>query len=142
MPKLYFIDTGLLCYLLKIGNAKQLYSGAFFGAIFENFCVSETIKILSIAGKEDSIYFLRTNKGIEVDMMIEKDDGFMLVEFKAGMSIGDKAASNISLVSDSFKGIKAKEALVVSMNDQKYNLRNSVAACGAAEYFQKVSKIG
>lgn len=140
MPKVYFLDTGLLCALLKISNTKQLYSSVFFGAIFENFCVSEVIKILSIAGKEENLFFLRTNKGLEIDLMIENSPGFILAEFKSGMSIGKNFAYNISNVKNGFKEIKVSESFVVSINDSIYNLGNDIIACGAAHFFEKLSK--
>jgi predicted AAA+ superfamily ATPase len=35
-PKLYFYDTGLLCYLLGIKSAEELQVSSYKGAIFEN----------------------------------------------------------------------------------------------------------
>ena len=43
-PKLYFYDTGLLCYLLGIENAKQLQTHPLRGSIFENMVVVELLK--------------------------------------------------------------------------------------------------
>ena len=40
-PKLYFLDTGLLCYLLKIRTPEELRHHAARGAVFESFVVSE-----------------------------------------------------------------------------------------------------
>ena len=43
-PKLYFYDTGLVCYLTKWSNAETLANGAMNGAILENYVVSEIRK--------------------------------------------------------------------------------------------------
>ncbi|HDQ26036.1 MAG TPA: ATP-binding protein [bacterium] len=140
MPKVYFLDTGLLCALLKIGSNKLLYSGAFLGAVFENFCVSETIKILSVEGREDNLFFLRTNKGVEVDLMIENSSGFTLAEFKAGMSLNNHAVDNIVKIKKGFKNLKFDKSFVVSLNDRCYNYRDNVGACGAAGFLKTLCR--
>ena len=43
-PKLYFYDTGLVCYLTKWSSAETLESGAMNGAILENYVVAEIRK--------------------------------------------------------------------------------------------------
>lgn len=43
-PKIYFIDTGLACYLAGYINARTLEKSAYNGAIFETYVVSEIIK--------------------------------------------------------------------------------------------------
>ena len=42
-PKLYFYDTGLVCYLTKWSSPDVAESGAMSGALFENFTVSEIL---------------------------------------------------------------------------------------------------
>jgi len=51
-PKLYFYDTGLLCYLLGINSMDQLDTHPLRGNIFENFVVSEYLKKLNNTGIE------------------------------------------------------------------------------------------
>ena len=43
-PKLYFYDTGLVCYLTKWSSAETLECGAMNGAVLENYVVSEIVK--------------------------------------------------------------------------------------------------
>lgn len=43
-PKLYFLDTGLLCFLLQIHNPRDLHQHAARGSIFESFVLSELYK--------------------------------------------------------------------------------------------------
>lgn len=51
-PKLYFYDTGLVCYLTKWSSPETLESGAMNGAILENYVVSEIRKTYLNCGKE------------------------------------------------------------------------------------------
>lgn len=67
MPKLYFCDTGLLCYLMGIDNAEALAGHPLRGAIFENAAVIELIKQRYNSGREPRVYFYREHRGREVD---------------------------------------------------------------------------
>jgi hypothetical protein len=55
-PKVYFHDTGLLCYLLRIKNNDQLRVHPLRGAIFENWVISEFLKDYSNRGEEAPLY--------------------------------------------------------------------------------------
>ena len=43
-PKIYFLDTGLLCYLLRIQSPEDLRLHASRGPIFESFIISELLQ--------------------------------------------------------------------------------------------------
>lgn len=55
-PKLYFLDTGLLCYLLRIKNAKEIAFHAARGAIFETFVIAELYKRAFNAGHDPDCF--------------------------------------------------------------------------------------
>ena len=69
-PKLYFYDTGMVCYLTRWGSAETLESGAMNGAILENYVVSEIAKTYLNSGKEPHMYYYR-DKGAVVCMKPE-----------------------------------------------------------------------
>lgn len=81
-PKLYFYDTGLLCYLLRINDPEILKFHPLKGQIFETLMVSEIIKQYFNQGMEAPVYFWRDNKGLEVDVIIDKGHYLMPVEIK------------------------------------------------------------
>ena len=83
-PKLYFLDTGLLCHLLRIESPKTLVTHAMRGAIFESWVVSETIKHRWNQGLDAAIYFWRDNHGTEVDLLFEHGGLLHAVEVKSG----------------------------------------------------------
>jgi predicted AAA+ superfamily ATPase len=70
-PKLYFLDSGLLCYLLQIKSAQELNHRAERGAIFESYVVSELLKNFIHRGVQSSIYFWRDSAGNEIDVIID-----------------------------------------------------------------------
>ena len=84
MPKLYFLDTGLLCHLLRIDSALTLATHAMRGAVFETWVVSETLKHRWNRGLDADVYFWRDNHGTEVDLLFEQGDKLHAVEIKSG----------------------------------------------------------
>ncbi|MDL2262069.1 ATP-binding protein [Bacteroidales bacterium OttesenSCG-928-I21] len=85
-PKLYFIDTGLACYLLGIENPQQLSRDKKRGALFENFIVSEALKQRYNKGKESNLFFYRDSNQNEVDLMLKYGDKFNAVEIKSAQT--------------------------------------------------------
>lgn len=71
-PKLYFYDTGLVCFLLGIENEQQLATHPLRGAIFENMVVLEFFKNRYNQGKLPHLYFYRDKSQHEVDLIEEK----------------------------------------------------------------------
>ncbi|MBD5130156.1 MAG: ATP-binding protein [Ruminococcaceae bacterium] len=81
-PKLYFYDTGLVCYLTKWSSPEVAESGAMSGALLENFAVSEIMKSYQNAGLEPYIYFYRDRDAKEIDVVIEGDGKLCPLEIK------------------------------------------------------------
>ena len=86
-PKLYFYDTGLLCYLLGIRSDKDLEIHSQRGAIFETYIISEFHKSCFNAGVEPPIYYWRDSQGHEVDLLIEDGETLFPVEIKSGQTV-------------------------------------------------------
>lgn len=86
-PKLYFLDTGLLCYLLRIRTPRDLAIHAARGAVFESWVVSETIKNYMNRGLPPDVYFWRDSTGHEIDLLLEGSGGtFTPIEVKSGQT--------------------------------------------------------
>ena len=86
-PKLYFYDTGLLCYLLGIRSDKDLEIHSQRGAIFETYIISEFHKSSFNAGVEPPMYYWRDSQGHEVDLLIEDGERLFPVEIKSGQTV-------------------------------------------------------
>ena len=83
MPKLYFHDTGLVCWLLGIRTAEQLRTHPLRGPIFETWVVSEIAKYRTNRGETAGLSFYRDSNGAEADLIIEHPSRVTLVEAKA-----------------------------------------------------------
>lgn len=81
-PKVYFYDTGLVCYLTKWSSPEVAESGAMSGALLENFTVSEIVKGYQNSGLEPFIYFYRDKDAKEIDVIIEGDGVLNPIEIK------------------------------------------------------------
>lgn len=81
-PKLFFIDTGLLCYLLRIETAEQLIHSPFRGHVFENMVIMDKVKSFAEKGERAPCYFYRSAAGVEVDLLIDYGDMLEAYEIK------------------------------------------------------------
>ena len=95
-PKLYFLDTGLLCFLLRVGSADELHHHAARGAIFESFVISELYKNYYNQGEQPGLYFWRDTSRHEVDVLIDLGAKRVPVEIKSART----------LTEDFFKGLE------------------------------------
>ncbi len=81
-PKLYFYDTGLVCYLTRWSSPEVAESGAMNGALLENFTISEIVKSYQNAGLEPYLYFYRDRDAKEIDAILEADGKLCPLEIK------------------------------------------------------------
>jgi uncharacterized protein len=86
-PKLYFYDTGLLCFLLKINDANNLNLSRHKGNVFENYVITEHLKQNFHGNLLRDLWFWRDAVGHEVDLIWQDDEHLNLVEIKATHTI-------------------------------------------------------
>ena len=83
-PKLYFLDVGLMAWLLGIRDTESLSTHAARGALFETWVVAESFKRKFNAGMPADLYFWRDSSGNEVDLLEETTGGALATEIKSG----------------------------------------------------------
>lgn len=86
IAKLYFLDTGLACYLLGIESPEQLSRDKMRGALFENFVVTEALKQRYNQGKESNLYFYRDSNQNEIDLLLKRNTRLYGIEIKSSMT--------------------------------------------------------
>ena len=104
-PKLYFYDTGLVCYLCRIWDSKSAEDGILSGALMETFVVSEIAKSYIHNGKMPNFYFYRDKTGKEIDLIIEENLALYPVEIKRTATPSKADIKNFKVL-DSIKGKK------------------------------------
>lgn len=86
-PKLYFYDSGLVCWLLGIREDAQLETHPLRGAIFETYIISDLKKSYLNRAEVPPFYFWRDSNGLEVDLLVEQTGRLMPVEIKSGRTV-------------------------------------------------------
>ena len=86
-PKLHFFDSGLLCRLLGLAEPGQLRHHPLRGNVFESWVASEVYKLCSQRGAMPGIFHYRDSRGLEVDLVIERPQGLVLVECKSAATV-------------------------------------------------------
>ena len=129
-PKLYFMDTGLLCYLRGVDDAGVLEKLADNGVFFENFVVSEIYKSFTNSGRLPPLYYYRdANNRKEIDLLIERNGTLCPIEIKLNVSPDSKASRHfgaISPVADT--GMAVGTGNVICSSGDLYPLGNDVWA--------------
>jgi len=105
-PKLYFIDSGLMAWLLGIENAAQVATHPLRGALFETWVVGEFVKRRWNAGQPPNLYFWRDRAGHEIDLLLQEGGTIRPVEIKSGATIRREAMRGL----EKWPGIAGDEA--------------------------------
>jgi len=96
-PKLFFCDTGLVCYLLGLSDRSSPQASMFMGAIFENFVAMELIKQITWSQTKPEIYHYRTQEQKEIDFILET---------RTGEIVAIEVKSTASPTPDDFRNLK------------------------------------
>lgn len=115
-PKIYFCDTGLLCYLLGIERPEHLRNHPLRGAIFENLAVIELLKQRFNEGKASNLFFYRENKGREVDIVRATGENLDIFEVKSAHTYSSAFSSNLKYLKQLFNE-KVKTSAVIYDGD-------------------------
>lgn len=118
-PKLYFIDTGLLCYLLRIRRPDEIPTHSMKGAIFETFAVAEIYKAFINIGETPPVYFWRDRTGHEVDVIIDAGNTLIPMEIKSSMTIDGSFFSGLNYYASLSKNTSKKGVLIYG-GDEMY----------------------
>lgn len=127
-PKIYFMDTGLVCYLTRWLTSEQLRCGAAAGHVFETYVVSEIIKSYLNSGADTrDIWFYRDNRRREIDLVVQEGRVLHPAEIKAGMQIRPEAVRNFSVLED-FSDYEVGFGHVVCQTREPYLVTHNVQA--------------
>lgn len=81
-PKLYFLDTGLACFLSGFREPEDLRKSPMLGALFETLVLGQIIRHFAREGREERVYFYRDHQGTEVDFIVPSGNQLRLYECK------------------------------------------------------------
>lgn len=94
-PKVYFTDTGLACWLARLGDTDRVEGGPMRGGLYENFVIVDLLKRALNRSSSDRFWFYRDAKGHEVDLVIERDGRLIPIEIKSSATFTPDFTSGI-----------------------------------------------
>jgi predicted AAA+ superfamily ATPase len=133
-PKVYFMDSGLLCHILNIETESDLMRSPMAGFVFEAYVLSELLKTQINSGRSKEVYYFRNEVGLEVDFIVPRKSGSLeLFEIKHSKTPIPSMAKSLIALSKKMSALKTKGTLlhigsqvddeVLTENVRAYNFR-------------------
>lgn len=127
-PKIMFTDSGILCHLLGMNGEKLAASQELYGRILENFVVNELQKQASWMIAPPRFYHFRTQPGVEVDLVIEDNDGSLFaIEIKKSSHISNKDFKGLEYFSE-LSGSKMKKGILLYCGKNTVHYKDNLYA--------------
>jgi predicted AAA+ superfamily ATPase len=126
-PKVYFTDTGTLCYLAGLKDPDHAAAGPLGGAIFETAVLLQIVKAFVNRGEEPRIHFWRTSAGVEVDLVVEAGGQLIPIEVKLSATPRPAMAGGIRAFQEDL-GKKAGRGFVIHPGSVRLPLAPEVVA--------------
>ncbi len=114
-PKVYWLDSGMACYLLSVPSAADLDKSPFLGSLYEGFIAGEICKWQVNRGRRKELYYFRDRQGLEVDFLMPGPSGEVwLIEAKASRTPLPRMAESVNALRQAIiKRQKTARAFVV-----------------------------
>lgn len=141
-PKVYFLDVGLVCYLTGLRDLDPVLDGPLGGPLFENFCVLEALKVSLARGVPPRLYYLRSQGGLEVDLLVEGVNGRLKpYEFKLARTPRQSMADALLRFRTQFAALDAEPGQVVTLGDQDGPLTREVGLLSLPGFAAEVAEL-
>ena len=110
-PKLYFLDTGLACFLLGIHKIEHLQGHPLRGALFETLIISEAYKQKNHTGLPEQLWFYRDSNGNEVDLLTGTEQALNAYEIKSSMTVSADFFKGLTVLERNLGALKSKSII-------------------------------
>lgn len=125
-PKIYFYDTGLLCYLLGIENEQQMSTHPLRGNIFENMVTAEAMKQIIHQGRVPQLYFYRDRSQNEVDLLYPKGINYEAFEIKSSQTFSASFFDGIHYLKNLLKDRISRGAVIYAGREESLHSENEI----------------
>jgi predicted AAA+ superfamily ATPase len=137
-PKVYFLDSGMVCYLTGITSPEQMFRGPLSGQLFEGIVLAELLKHFYNHGQQPRIYWWRTSTGEEVDFIMEKQGRIVPVEVKLSANPNPGMIKGMDMFNRLFAE-KTKEAWLVCLAEQQLPLDKKITAVPLVDFIGMIA---
>ncbi|MCK4436907.1 ATP-binding protein [bacterium] len=135
-PRIYFLDTGLLCYLTGITDVKQIFRGPMSGQLFETVVAGEIIRGFYNRGRIPRIFWWRTSYGDEVDFVVEDRGKILPVEVKTSSKANKQMARGLISFCRLFPEM-IDRALLVNLSREKMILDKKITSVPFTDFIRQ-----
>lgn len=116
-PKIYMLDSGLATFLMGIHTKETLLGSPYMPHLFETYIVSDIYKRFHHSGIVPTMYYLRTQDGLEIDVIIEWGGGLHLFEIKSSSTITPHHASSLLRAKRDMKDFVQNATIISNSNE-------------------------
>lgn len=116
-PKFYFIDCGIKRAIDKSLDIPLMEKTHEYGRMFEHFFILECFKLCQYRERDESLHYLQTKDGVEVDLIITRPGkSTLFIEVKSTTDITEADFRTIAAITS---GLKDAEGFLVSRDLRK-----------------------
>ena len=123
-PKIYFVDTALVCHLLGINKADQVNSHPLYGNLFENLIIGELMKQNIFNPAMSNLHFFRDKQGHEVDVIKEIGKKIYFIEIKGGATFNYDWLKGLTYLETLVKG-KIQSKNIIYTGNHSFETQNT-----------------
>jgi predicted AAA+ superfamily ATPase len=127
-PKLYFLDSGLACFLLGIRKPEHLVAHPLFGHLFETYVLGELWKLYFNSVLPPQVNFYRDHRGHEVDVIIDHVAFCNQMEIKSARTVSASFLKGLAYLTE--KGdCKVNRSALIYGGEESYNREGVQVVC-------------
>lgn len=107
-PKFYFIDVGIARSLARTLTQKPQRSTSYYGELFEQFVIIESIKVASYFKSEYRFSYLMTESNVEIDLIVERPgEKLLCIEIKSSNAVTKQDLTSLKRISNDLENCEA-----------------------------------
>ena len=138
-PKVYFLDTGFLCYLNGITTKEQIFKGPLAGQLLESAIIGETIRDFYNRGEVPRVFWWRTSSGQEIDFIVERKGKIIPIEVKMTSRMHKNLAAALFSFTELFAE-ETKKAFLINLFGEKLRLGRKVESLPFETFIEMLAK--
>jgi predicted AAA+ superfamily ATPase len=128
-PKVYFRDSGLLHSMLDIENFNDLMGHPVFGFSWEGYCIETIVNHLY----QWQAFFYRTSSGNEIDLILERGNQKIALEFKAA-----SAPKPTKGLYQAMNELEIEKVWIIAQTEDSYPLNDRVEISNLGDFLDRV----
>jgi predicted AAA+ superfamily ATPase len=121
----YFIDTGMVCHLMRITSPGALMGHPSLGALFETLIAQDLMRQMMLMSPAPNVYHWRTHGGAEVDLIFEIDNVFYPVEIKCTFRPQSSDTRGIAAFRETYPHLHIGPGLIIAPTETAFPMKNN-----------------